>query len=56
MQIQYYHEFIEELEQLDKKNQKRIKGKLKELFRTPFSNYTHLALKGKKNARQWHSS
>jgi mRNA interferase RelE/StbE len=47
MQIQYYHEFLQELEKLDKKIQKRIKEKLKELFRTPFSNYTHLALKGK---------
>lgn len=47
MQVQYYHEFIEELEQLDKKMQKRIKDKLKDLFRTPFSKYSHLAFKGK---------
>ena len=47
MKIQYYHEFIEELEQLDKPVQRHIKKKLKELFRIPFSQFSHQALKGK---------
>ena len=46
MEIRYFHEFIEELESLDRSVQKQIKNKLKELFRTPFDSYTHLTLKG----------
>ena len=46
MQIQYFHEFIEELEGLDKRVQRQIKKKLKELYRTPFDQHTQIALKG----------
>ena len=46
MQIQYFHEFIEELEKLDRAVQKQIKTKLKELYRTPFEQHAPLALKG----------
>ena len=46
MQIFYLHEFIEELDRLDKDIQKHIKGKLSELHRTPFGQHSPLALKG----------
>lgn len=46
MQILYLHEFIEELERLDKDAQIQIKSKLKELYRTPFEQLSPLALKG----------
>ena len=46
MQIFYLHDFIEELERLDKDVQKQIKSKLKELYRTPFGQFAPLALKG----------
>ncbi len=46
MQILYLHEFIEELDRLDKDVQKQIKGKLKELYRTPITQHAPLALKG----------
>lgn len=46
MQILYLHEFIEELDRLDKDVQKQIKGKLKDLYRTPFMQHAPLALKG----------
>ena len=46
MQIFYLHEFIEELDRLDKDIQKHIKGKLRELYRTPFGQHSPLALKG----------
>ena len=46
MQILYLHEFIEELERLDKDVQRHVKGKLQELYRTPFGQHTPQALKG----------
>jgi addiction module RelE/StbE family toxin len=46
VQILYLHDFIEELDRLDKDVQKHIKGKLSELHRTPFSQHAPLALKG----------
>ena len=46
MQILYLHEFIEELDRLEKDVQKRIKDRLKELHRTPFAQHAPLALKG----------
>jgi addiction module RelE/StbE family toxin len=46
VQLLYFHEFIEELDRLDKEVQKQIKGKLKELYRTPFGQHAPLALKG----------
>jgi len=46
VQILYFHDFIEELERLDKDVQKQIKSKLKELYRTPFGQLAPLALKG----------
>jgi len=47
VQIQYFHEFIEELERLDKGVQKQIKKKLQELYRTPIDQFGSIALKGK---------
>jgi mRNA interferase RelE/StbE len=46
MKLLYFHEFIEELERLDKKVQQQIKVKLKELHRTPAGAHTALPLKG----------
>lgn len=46
MEIYYYHEFVEELEKLDKQVQKQLKQKLKDLSRTPFQAFTPLALTG----------
>jgi addiction module RelE/StbE family toxin len=46
VRILYFHEFIEALDRLDKEVQKQIKGKLKELHRTPFEQHAPLALKG----------
>jgi addiction module RelE/StbE family toxin len=46
VQILYLHEFTEDLERLDKDVQKHIKGKLRELYRTPFGQHAPLALKG----------
>jgi addiction module RelE/StbE family toxin len=46
MQILYLHEFIEELERLDKEVQKQIRGKLQDLHRTPFEKHAPVALKG----------
>ncbi len=43
MQILYLHDFIEELDRLDKDVQKPIKGKLRD---TPFAQHAPLALKG----------
>jgi addiction module RelE/StbE family toxin len=45
VQILYFHEFIEAL-RLDKEVQKQIKGKLRELYRTPLEQHAPLALKG----------
>ena len=46
MQILYLHDFIEELERVDKEVEKQIKSKLRELYRTPFEQHAPLALKG----------
>ena len=46
MRILYLHEFIEALDGLDKNVQKQIKGKLRELYRTPVAQHAPLALKG----------
>jgi mRNA interferase RelE/StbE len=46
VQILYFHEFIEELDRLDRDAQKRNKDKLRELYRTPFAQHAPLALKG----------
>jgi addiction module RelE/StbE family toxin len=46
VQILYPHQFIEELDGLDKDVQKRLKEKLRELYRTPFAQHAPLPLKG----------
>jgi addiction module RelE/StbE family toxin len=46
MRIFYSHQFVALLEDLDKKVQKRIKNKLKEIYRSSFEEFNHLALKG----------
>lgn len=46
MKILYLHEFIEELERLDKKAQRQIKEKLKDLYRTPAEGHVPAPLKG----------
>ena len=46
MQILYLHDFIEELERVDKEVEKQIESKLRELYRTPFEQHAPLALKG----------
>lgn len=46
MKLLYLHEFIEELERLDRKVQQQIKAKLKELHRTPTGTHVALPLKG----------
>ena len=43
MKIYYLHEFIEELESLDKTEKNQIKKKLKELYRTD-KKISHLLL------------
>ena len=46
MKILYLHEFIDELERLDKRAQRQIKEKLKELYRTPLEGHVPSPLKG----------
>ncbi len=46
MNILYFHEFIEQLEGQDKSTQKKIRKKLKELYRTACKDHVPLPLKG----------
>ena len=46
MKILYLHEFIVELERLDKKAQRQIKERLSTLHRTPADSHVPTALKG----------
>lgn len=46
MRILYFHEFVQELEQIDKKSQKQIRRKLQELHRLPNAQHVPQPLKG----------